>query len=435
MGHHTDPPSWLIWLLLIAALVIIALLFRPVRVWLWGNWLWFKGILLGRRAKHYIDVRRAGAELDESYHGIKYRYMRKAVRDIQRWTGGPQKRLLKRLGTLRIQADTVAKQQIELEKKLEEERQSEQRERPRVKGQLYYIVATLLAIADIAITFMCLQALNYPVIFILPSAVMLGLVGFLAGDFLGKNIEPAQKNPNKEKNRMAIVLLGAFSSLYCIVFGTMRFLYTQHDSSVSPVLNFVGSYGFIAIIVGCSVMLGWLHEGVTTEERLAYVKARRARIEVNIDRCDKQGAKMTEAFRAHLLDIETESASIRTQFLNGFNSAWLGRAPYGVESSKSPLEYDEDMLKSLTWPDPPSGTVTLKLRPVIIVDYSKYDEPTPLLGQPHGPQPRPAQTTPRSASPAAVPPPVQPHPAKSSAAPQTPRPVSSSLQDGPPPIG
>jgi hypothetical protein len=430
MGHYTDPNSWLFWLVLIAAVVVIALFFRPVRVWLWGTWLRFRGILLGHRATRYTDTRRVGAELDHNFHDVKYHYLKETVRDIQRWTSGPQKRLLKRLGTLRVYEKQVTAQQEELEKQLEEEQQNPPRERPRIKGLLYYIVATLLAIADIAITFMCLQALNYPVIFLLPSAVMLGLIGFLAGDSLGKNIEPAQKNPNKEKNRMAIVILAVFSVLYCSIFGTMRFLYTQHDSSVSPLLNFVGSYGFIAIIVGCSVMLGWLHEGITTEEQLAYVKARRARIEVSIDRCDKHGAKLTDAFRAHLLALESESALVRSQFRSGFDSAWTGRAPHGVESPASPLEYDEDILKSLTWPNPPNQTVTLKPRGPAIVDYSGYDEGVPQLAQPHPAPPRPAPPAPPPVSP-----PARPHSAPPRPAPPGPPPVSPALQDGPPPIG
>lgn len=422
----------LFWFVLTAAVIIIALFFRPVRIWLWGMWFWFKGLLLGKRAAGYTDVRRVGAELDHTFHNIKYHYLKKTVRDIQSWTGGPQQRLLKRLGTLRKNKEEIAAQQAELEQKVAEERQNAPRERPRIKGLLYSIVAVLLAIADIAITFMCLQALNYPVIFILPSAIMLGLIGFLAGDFLGKNIEPAQKNPNKEKNRMAIVLLGAFSGVYCLVFGTMRFLYTQHDPSVSLALNIFGSYGFISIIVGCSVMLGWLHEGITTEERLTHVKARRARIEVGIDRCDKQGAKMTDSFRAHLLALESESALLRSQFRSGFDNTWPGRAPYGVESPASPLEYDEDMLKSLTWPDPPSGTVTLKPRPATIVDYTRYEEPTPAIVSP-APVPTPKLQDP-------VPAPQQVRPTPQVAAPratvQPPsRPLTPAFDDGPPPIG
>jgi hypothetical protein len=386
-------------------------------------------MLLGHRAARYTDTRRVGAEIDQNFHVIKYHYLQETVRDIQRWTNGPQKRLLKRLGTLRVHEKKFAARQEELERRLEQEQLNPPRERPRIKGLFYYVVATLLAIADIAITFMCLQALNYPVIFLLPSAILLGLIGFLAGDFLGKNIEPAQKKPNKEQNRRAIVLLAIFSVLYCVVFGTMRFLYTQHDPSVSPMLNFVGSYGFIAIIVGCSVMLGWLHEGVTTDERLAYVKARRARIEVSIDRCNKQGAKVTDAFRAHLLTLESESALVRSQFRNGFDSAWRGRAPYGVESSASPLQYDEDMLKSLTWPNPPDQLVTLQPRSPMIADYTRYDE-----GTPHVTQPRPAPSRPAS-PPGVATPSSQAYRASPRMESSNPQPVSSVSKDGPPPIG
>ncbi len=421
MGHQTGANPVVFWLIVIAIAFIISLFFRPVRVWLWGTWQRFQGYVLGRRAEKYVDTRRAGAEIDHRFNNIKDHYLKETVRDIQRFTNGDQKRVLKRLSTLRKYQEVTIARQIELEEQLAEESKNPPRERPRIKGILYYSVACLLALADIAITFMSLQALNYPVIFLLPSAVMLGVIGFLAGDFLGKNIEPAQKNPNKDKNRMAIILLASFSLLYCVVFGTMRFVYTQHDPTVPLTLNIFGSYGFISIIVGCSVMLGWLHEGITTKERLAQVKAYRARLEVGLERCDKQGAKMTEAFRAHLLSLESESALVRSQFRSGFDSSWTGRAPYGVEAPDSPLGFDEEMLKSLTWPDPPSGVVTLKPREKKTVDYTRYEEPP-------APEP-PVSATP--IAPAQVP--IQQQP--SMRTPQSLRPHASPLQDGPPPIG
>ncbi len=429
MSHHIDYGHLIFWILFIAAVGIFIgwLLFRPVRGWMWGTWLWFKGLLLGKRAARYDDVRRPGAEIDDNYNEIKARYVNAGLTDIKRWTSGPQKRLTKRLGQLKKAKEETQEREAELEQKRLEERQNPPRERPRFKGPFYSVVAVLLAVADVAITFMCLQSLDYPVIFLIPSAIILGIIGYLAGEYLGRNIEPAQKNPNKEKNRVAIVLFASFSVMYCIILGTIRFLYTQRDASVSLELNFFGSYGFIAIIVGCAVMLGWLHEGVTTEELLLQVRKRRARIEMAMDRCDKQGAKMTDAFHAHLLALESRSTLMRSQFRNGFDRAWLGRAPYGVQTPDSPLDYGEDLLNSLTWPDPPRLNVSVKSRPKRIVDLSPYEEPEP--------PPKPPIRSPqglRSLQPNA-PPIVKQAPV----AHQQPMPGStgSTVHDGPPPIG
>lgn len=435
MSHHVDYSHLIFWIVFTAAAAIFLgwLLFRPVRGWMWGTWLWFKGLLLGKRAGRYDDVRRPGAEIDDHYNEIKSRYVNAALTDIKRWTSGPQKRLIKRLGTLRKAKEEAQEREAELQLKRAEERQNPSRERPRFKGPFYWVVAVLLALADVAITFMCLQSLDYPVIFLIPSAFILGIIGYLAGEYLGKNIEPAQKQTNKEKNRIAIVLFATFSVMYCIILGTIRFLYTQHDASVSPALNFFGSYGFIAIIVGCSVMLGWLHEGITTEELLLQVRKRRARIDMAIDRCDKQGAKMTDAFHAHLLVLESRSTVMRSQFRNGFDRAWLGRAPYGVQTPDSPLDYEEDMLTSLTWPDPPRSNVAVKPRPKRIVDLSPYEEPEhpaqrtlPEVKPPLGQRPlQPPPNAPSVLAQAPIPLPAQP---KSS-------PIRPTLQDGPPPIG
>lgn len=454
MGHHPDVNKIITWVLIVVALVCIALLFppvrrfvRPVRIWVWGTWLWFSGFRLGRRApKFETDSRRVGDSIDNMYENVKSHYLKEAGQNIKNWTSGPQQRLVRRLRTLETQLGAAIDKQKELKERLEKEQENPPRDRPRIKGFIYGVVALLLAAADIAITFMCLQALNYPVIFLLPSALMLGIIGFLAGDYLGKNIEPAQTNPNNEKNQRAIILLGSFSLFYCIVFGTMRFIYTQHDPSVPLVLNMFGSYGFIAVIVGCSVMLGWLHEGITTLEQLSSITARITRIEISLQRCDRQGATMTEAFRAHLLSLESESAIVRSRFRNGFDSAWLGRAPYGVESPHSPLEFDEDMLKNLTWPNPPDEMVTMKVRPKKITDLTRYVEPVsdqqePIVVIQAAPAPSPPAPAP---SPPAPVPQAQPAPLPQAQptvmrvvpkpAPPSP-PISSVLDDRPPVIG
>ena len=235
MSHHIDYGHLNFWILFIAAVGIFIgwLLFRPVRGWMWGTWLWFKGLLLGKRAARYDDVRRPGAEIDDNYNEIKARYVNAGLTDIKRWTSGPQKRLTKRLGQLKKAKEETQERETELEQKRLEERQNPPRERPRFKGPFYSVVAVLLAVADVAITFMCLQSLDYPGTFLIPSAIILGIIGYLAGEYLGRNIEPAQKNPNKEKNRVAIVLFASFSVMYCIILGTIRFLYTQRDASVS----------------------------------------------------------------------------------------------------------------------------------------------------------------------------------------------------------
>ena len=430
MSHHIDYGRLIFWILFIAAVCIFIgwLLFRPVRGWMWGTRLWFEGRLLGKRAGRYEDARRPGAEIDDNYNEVKTWYVNAGLTDIKRWTSGPQKRLIKRLGTLRKAKEETQEREAELEQRRAEERQNPPRERPRFKGPFYWVVAVLLALADVAITFMCLQSLDYPVIFLIPSAIILGIIGYLAGEYLGRNIEPAQKNPNKEKNRIAIILFATFSVMYCIILGTIRFLYTQRDAGVSPALNFFGSYGFIAIIVGCSVMLGWLHEGITTEELLLQARKRRARIDMAIDRCDKQGAKMTDAFHAHLLALESRSTLMRSQFRNGFDRAWLGRAPYGVQTPDSPLDYGEDLLTSLTWPDPPRLNVSLKSRPKRIVDLSPYEEPERAPKAVVRSQQGQRSLQP-NAAPAVTQAPVAVKPQPGSG------PTGTTAQDGPPPIG
>lgn len=369
------------WLLLFALSLVLLSLFSPsVRLWIWKIWKWNQGRWLAYRARrnNETDPRKTGDALDSGYNDIRAHYRKRVKRDIEKFRRGKQNRVLKRFGTLKNMCDHVARRIAELKTLLSEEKESPSRDRPRIKGLLYYSVATLLAIADIAITFMALQSLNYPVLFLLPSAFMLGIVGFLAGDFLGKNIEPAQKNPNPEKNRMAIILLATFSFLYCVIFGTIRFLYTQRDPSVPLALNIFGSYGFIFVVVGCAVMLGWLHEGMTTKERLEEAENRLNRLNSAFERCDRHGSTLTSAFRTRISALEEESKEVRGRFRDGFDSAWRDRAPYGVQPFDSALFKkgdDDSCYDCLIWPDPPRKLVRMTTVDPEPRDLDRYLDP------------------------------------------------------------
>lgn len=371
------------WLLLLAlSLVLFSLFFPAVRLWIWKIWKWQQGRWLAYRARknNETDPRKTSYALDAGYNDIKAHYRKRVKRDIEKFRTGKQNRVLKRIATLKKMCEHVEHRIKDLKSLLNEENESPSRDRPRIKGLLYYSVATLLAIADIAITFMALQSLNYPVLFLLPSAFMLGIVGFLAGDFLGKNIEPAQKNPNPEKNRMAIILLATFSALYCIIFGTIRFLYTQRDPHVPLALNIFGSYGFIFVVVGCAVMLGWLHEGMTTKERIEEAEGRLNRLKTSLERCDRHGSTLTSAFKTRMSALDEESKEVRGRFHDGFDSAWRDRAPYGVQAFDSALFNkgdDDSCFDCLVWPDPPR-----ELKRITTVEQERYDldrylEPAP----------------------------------------------------------
>lgn len=369
------------WLLIFALLLVIFSLFFPsVRLWVWKIWKWHQGRRLAYRARknNATDSRKTGDALDSGYNDIRTHYRKRVKREIEKFRRGKQNRVLKRFATLKNMYEHVARRVEELKTLLNEEKESPPRDRPRIKGLLYSSVATLLAIADIAITFMALQSLNYPVLFLLPSAFMLGIVGFLAGDFLGRNIEPAQKNPNPEKNRMAIILLGAFSFLYCLIFGTIRFLYTQRDPSVPLALNIFGSYGFIFVVVGCAVMLGWLNEGKTTKEKIEEAENRLNRLNTALERCDGHGSTLTSAFKTRMSALEEESKEVRGRFLDGFDSAWRDRAPYGVQRFDSALfgKGDDDSCNDcLVWPDPPRVLVRMKTVDPEPRDLDRYLDP------------------------------------------------------------
>jgi hypothetical protein len=399
--HHPYYSDWPFWLGLLAAIVAIAFL---LRFWLSGTWLWFRGWQLGR-SKSQADLQNVSLALDNGLAGPKRRYENRSNAHIERWLRTKHHRLANAYSDLQKKLVVTEERQKELEEQIADPGRVIS-ERPRVKDAPYYTFAVLLAFSDIAFTFLCLQALMLPIIFLLPAAFLFGIAGFFIGDMLGKNIDPqaqsSRQRTSMEKRRTTVYLLSAAAVLYCTVLGTLRFLYTQHAGNGTVAINLVASYGVIVFIVVCSAILGWAHEGETLEERLAKVKQRKARFAIRAERCNKSGQKETEAFHAHLQKLDSASAILRTRYRQGFDSAWNGKPPYGVESASSPLLLEEKLLQKIAWPPVGDAVAPPVRRERVDVDLAKYVDPNPIQAaaqQPQVTQPVPQSTPPPSPQP------------------------------------
>jgi hypothetical protein len=194
----------------------------------------------------------------------------------------------------------------------------------------------------------------------------------------------------KLKHLQSIIFLISANVVICGIAGTIRFSYTRRElhgdiitttvSSVQPHghanigMDIISSYGILVAIILASVVLGWLHQGVTTAERLASVKRRCARLELLIKRANRTGLRATEAFQAHVMALQNESAVLRSRFHDGFDRTWKGRTPRGVQTPASPLEGVDTILKGLTWP-PSISRIEWPQQDVEIVDLDKYIDP------------------------------------------------------------
>jgi hypothetical protein len=381
------------WSIVVFVVVAIALLFPPVRIWLRGLYLYWRGVDLARRATKFAEYRRVGQSLDQNYGAEKSRYKKRISKEWEKWGTWTKAPLEKRAETLKARLATTEKQQQELEEELREEKLHPSRTRIRVRDAFYVPAATLLFISDIGFTYLCVQVLGLSPLFIFPMALILGGASWFLGDALGKEIEPEvgpRTSDEKRKHFQSIIFLVSANVVICAIAGTIRFSYTRRElhgdmitttvSSVQPQphtnlgVDLISSYGILIAIILASVVLGWLHQSATTEERLAVVKKRVAQLELLIKRAERTGLRATESFQARIMALQAESAVLRARFHDGFDRTWKLRAPRGVQTPSSPLEGVDTILRGLTWP-PTMQNIEWPQESAEIVDLERYYDP------------------------------------------------------------
>jgi hypothetical protein len=366
--NYVQTSSWLFWLILISLCIVFALCFRPIRIWLRSVYLYRRGADLAHKATKFAEYARVGHALDQGYNNEKSRYKKKISNEYGHWGRWTQAPIEKRVETLTALLADAEKQQRELEFKLAEEKLTAPRQRIRVRDGFYYPAAGLLFIADIGFTYLCVQVLGLSPLFIFPMALILGGASWFLGDALGKEIEPElePRTPAEHRKHLqSIIFLISANVVICGIAGTIRFSYTRREmhgdmitTSVSSVqsqghanlgVDLISSYGILIAIILASVVLGWLHQGMTTAERIAALKRRCARLQLLIKRANRTGLR----------------------FHDGFDRTWKGRTPRGVQTPASPLEGVDTILKGLTWP-PSMSRIEWPQQDVEIVDLDRY---------------------------------------------------------------
>jgi hypothetical protein len=210
-----------------------------------------------------------------------------------------------------------------------------------------YIALTVpIAIGDVGFTFVAFELWDFPVVLLVPTAILFGLLGVVFGHFAGHAVHA------RERIRAGVII--TFCLLYALVLGSMRYAYMSRQNHDALAANVISSWGVIVVLVAASAVLASQLRYRSSVERARLAESRERRLR---ERALQHGKLMTEALTARIKEKFAFTSALINAYRRGFNLLWRGEPPAVPEPVFS-------VPSQIVWPPaPPEAPPVAEQRP------------------------------------------------------------------------